>query len=231
MVNKNQEEEIDSKLKFKEKNPLKKLKESKSKTEVTEDTELPTRCPEKENTWSTLPSMEDTLRDLLGDKTFKQFDTNECRISLKNSVFFDVLKRITISRNRPSIIASMWSSNEIFWWNLGDSMWCPDGWMEFLLRGRDRCNGIIQLENQVDNFIAETKSERWAWSFVESGNPCFIVEILLNQPKMTWLSNNMLYPKEDRVNRKLLYACRNCGHQEGAENACIYRNEVLRTTE
>eukprot|EP01119_Soliformovum_irregulare_P012482 TRINITY_DN3245_c0_g1_i1.p1 TRINITY_DN3245_c0_g1~~TRINITY_DN3245_c0_g1_i1.p1 ORF type:complete len:113 (-),score=7.73 TRINITY_DN3245_c0_g1_i1:106-444(-) len=43
--------------------------------------------------------------------------------------------------------------------------------------------------------------------------------------------NNMLYPKEDRVNRKLLYACRNCGHQEGAENPCIYRNEVLRTTE
>ncbi|KAB2095342.1 hypothetical protein ERO13_A01G034300v2 [Gossypium hirsutum] len=38
--------------------------------------------------------------------------------------------------------------------------------------------------------------------------------------------NNILYPKEDREQKILLYACRNCDHQEVAENNCVYRNEV-----
>jgi len=38
--------------------------------------------------------------------------------------------------------------------------------------------------------------------------------------------NNILYPKEDRENKILLYACRNCDHQEIAENNCVYRNEI-----
>ncbi|CAN0855482.1 DNA-directed RNA polymerases II, IV and V subunit 9A [Linum grandiflorum] len=54
--------------------------------------------------------------------------------------------------------------------------------------------------------------------------------------------NNILYPKEDREERVLLYACRNCDHQvsfhrfissshfhyshEVAETYCVYRNEV-----
>jgi DNA-directed RNA polymerase II subunit RPB9 len=38
-------------------------------------------------------------------------------------------------------------------------------------------------------------------------------------------SNNMLYPKEDRQNRVLLFACRNCEHQEEADHHCVYRNE------
>ncbi|CAI0626646.1 unnamed protein product [Linum tenue] len=38
--------------------------------------------------------------------------------------------------------------------------------------------------------------------------------------------NNILYPKEDRDQKLLLYACRNCDHQEVAENYCVYRNEV-----
>eukprot|EP00742_Colponemidia_sp_Colp-10_P006808 GILJ01007295.1.p1 GENE.GILJ01007295.1~~GILJ01007295.1.p1 ORF type:complete len:123 (+),score=11.48 GILJ01007295.1:29-397(+) len=43
--------------------------------------------------------------------------------------------------------------------------------------------------------------------------------------------NNMLYPKEDKQNRVLLYACRNCDHSEEAarndptEN-CVYRNDI-----
>nr|CAD1842383.1 unnamed protein product [Ananas comosus var. bracteatus] len=39
-------------------------------------------------------------------------------------------------------------------------------------------------------------------------------------------SNNILYPKEDREQKDLLYACRNCDHQEVAENNCVYRNVV-----
>jgi DNA-directed RNA polymerase II subunit RPB9 len=36
----------------------------------------------------------------------------------------------------------------------------------------------------------------------------------------------MLYPKEDKANRQLLYACRMCDHQEEAQDFCVYRNEV-----
>ncbi|KAJ6772192.1 DNA-DIRECTED RNA polymerase SUBUNIT [Salix koriyanagi] len=38
--------------------------------------------------------------------------------------------------------------------------------------------------------------------------------------------NNILYPREDRDEKILMYACRNCDHQEAADNNCVYRNEV-----
>ncbi|KAJ2007077.1 DNA-directed RNA polymerase II core subunit rpb9 [Coemansia thaxteri] len=38
--------------------------------------------------------------------------------------------------------------------------------------------------------------------------------------------SNMLYPREDRIGRRLLLACRNCDHQEEADNCCVYRHEV-----
>ncbi|CAB1420644.1 unnamed protein product [Pleuronectes platessa] len=38
--------------------------------------------------------------------------------------------------------------------------------------------------------------------------------------------NNMLYPKEDKENRVLLYACRNCDYQQEADNSCIYVNKI-----
>ncbi|EIE21478.1 DNA-directed RNA polymerase II, 14.5 kDa polypeptide [Coccomyxa subellipsoidea C-169] len=44
-------------------------------------------------------------------------------------------------------------------------------------------------------------------------------------------SNDLLYPKEDRERRKLVYHCRNCGYQEDADpsNYCVYRNEITHT--
>ncbi|KAJ2394042.1 DNA-directed RNA polymerase II core subunit rpb9 [Coemansia sp. RSA 2559] len=39
--------------------------------------------------------------------------------------------------------------------------------------------------------------------------------------------NNMLYPREDKERRVLMFACRNCDFQEDAENSCIYRHEVM----
>ncbi|XP_064437505.1 DNA-directed RNA polymerase II subunit RPB9 isoform X2 [Mirounga angustirostris] len=36
----------------------------------------------------------------------------------------------------------------------------------------------------------------------------------------------MLYPKEDKENRILLYACRNCDYQQEADNSCIYVNKI-----
>ncbi|KAF0932793.1 hypothetical protein E2562_012129 [Oryza meyeriana var. granulata] len=38
--------------------------------------------------------------------------------------------------------------------------------------------------------------------------------------------NNILYPKEEKDRRLLLFACRNCEHQEVSESKCVYRNEV-----
>ncbi|ORX93728.1 DNA-directed RNA polymerase II subunit I [Basidiobolus meristosporus CBS 931.73] len=39
--------------------------------------------------------------------------------------------------------------------------------------------------------------------------------------------NNMLYPKEDRENKILLFACRNCDHQEESDNNCVYRHQIV----
>ncbi|ELT91235.1 hypothetical protein CAPTEDRAFT_195976 [Capitella teleta] len=38
--------------------------------------------------------------------------------------------------------------------------------------------------------------------------------------------NNMLYPKEDKDSRVLLYACRNCEYKQEADNPCIYVNKI-----
>lgn len=38
--------------------------------------------------------------------------------------------------------------------------------------------------------------------------------------------NNMLYPREDKDNRVLLYACRNCDYKQVAENSCVYVNRL-----
>uniref|UniRef100_A0ACB8FTK8 DNA-directed RNA polymerase II subunit RPB9 n=1 Tax=Sphaerodactylus townsendi TaxID=933632 RepID=A0ACB8FTK8_9SAUR len=43
--------------------------------------------------------------------------------------------------------------------------------------------------------------------------------------------NNMLYPKEDKENRILLYACRNCDYQQEADNSCIYVNKITHEVE
>ena len=36
----------------------------------------------------------------------------------------------------------------------------------------------------------------------------------------------MLYPKEDKENKQLLHACRNCDYKQLADNNCIYVNKV-----
>ena len=39
----------------------------------------------------------------------------------------------------------------------------------------------------------------------------------------------MLYPKEDRENNKLMFACRTCQYSEEAGASCIYRNSLKET--
>ena len=37
----------------------------------------------------------------------------------------------------------------------------------------------------------------------------------------------MLYPKEDKDNRVLLYACRNCDYRQLADSCCVYVNKIM----
>lgn len=43
-------------------------------------------------------------------------------------------------------------------------------------------------------------------------------------------SNDLLYPREDRATKKLVFACRNCDYSEPAgeseEDHCVYRNVI-----
>ena len=39
--------------------------------------------------------------------------------------------------------------------------------------------------------------------------------------------NNMLYPKEDKENKVLMYACRNCDYKQLADSYCIYVNKIM----
>lgn len=39
----------------------------------------------------------------------------------------------------------------------------------------------------------------------------------------------MLYPKEDRHNNKLMYACRTCQFSEEASSSCVFRNSLQNT--
>ncbi|RDY00211.1 DNA-directed RNA polymerases II, IV and V subunit 9B, partial [Mucuna pruriens] len=38
--------------------------------------------------------------------------------------------------------------------------------------------------------------------------------------------NNVLFPKEDKEHNSLLHACRNCNHEEIADNNIVYRNKI-----
>ncbi|WVZ19854.1 hypothetical protein V8G54_007176 [Vigna mungo] len=54
----------------------------------------------------------------------------------------------------------------------------------------------------------------------------FFIVAKMSTMKFCRECNNILYPKEDRDQKILLYACRNCDHQEVADNFCVYRNEI-----
>ncbi|KAL8799836.1 MAG: hypothetical protein Q9182_005585 [Xanthomendoza sp. 2 TL-2023] len=38
--------------------------------------------------------------------------------------------------------------------------------------------------------------------------------------------SNMLAPREDRINNKLMYHCRMCQYSEEASSACVFRNSI-----
>ena len=42
--------------------------------------------------------------------------------------------------------------------------------------------------------------------------------------------NNMLYPKENREERVLIFACRNCNYAERAQQTCVYKHIITHAT-
>ena len=40
-------------------------------------------------------------------------------------------------------------------------------------------------------------------------------------------SNDLLYPKEDRINKKLVYFCRNCDYTIAATENCVHRRTIF----
>lgn len=42
--------------------------------------------------------------------------------------------------------------------------------------------------------------------------------------------NNIMYPKENKADRKLMYACSRCSYKEDAQSgSCVYRNNLITT--
>ena len=39
----------------------------------------------------------------------------------------------------------------------------------------------------------------------------------------------MLYPKEDKITTKLMFACRTCQYSEEAQSSCVFRNNMYNT--
>mmetsp|Transcript_366 Transcript_366/g.1195 ORF Transcript_366/g.1195 Transcript_366/m.1195 type:complete len:118 (-) Transcript_366:72-425(-) len=42
-------------------------------------------------------------------------------------------------------------------------------------------------------------------------------------------SNDLLFPREDKARKKLIFYCKNCDYVEDADDACVHRNIVNHT--
>lgn len=49
------------------------------------------------------------------------------------------------------------------------------------------------------------------------------------RPLASSRSHNMLYPREDRAAKKLMYVCRRCHFDVKAESPIVYRNEIVKS--
>jgi hypothetical protein len=65
---------------------------------------------------------------------------------------------------------------------------------------------------------------------VRNGKPCSSKK-LTSKSHVRCFSNNMLYPKEDKENKILMYACRNCDYKQHADSKCIYVNKIMHEIE
>jgi DNA-directed RNA polymerase II subunit RPB9 len=38
----------------------------------------------------------------------------------------------------------------------------------------------------------------------------------------------MLYPKEDKINKRLMYSCRRCRFEQESENPIVFKHELVK---
>lgn len=43
-------------------------------------------------------------------------------------------------------------------------------------------------------------------------------------------SNDLLYPREDRSSKKLVYVCRNCDYTTESDSSCVYRHLITHSS-
>lgn len=43
-------------------------------------------------------------------------------------------------------------------------------------------------------------------------------------------SNDLLYPREDRSKKKLIYVCRNCDYTTDSDSSCVYRHFIAHSS-
>lgn len=60
-----------------------------------------------------------------------------------------------------------------------------------------------------------------------------VAQVIFCAPSLLILnvcSNNIMYPKENKAERKLVYACSRCTYKEDVESgSCVYRNNLITT--
>ena len=39
----------------------------------------------------------------------------------------------------------------------------------------------------------------------------------------------MLYPKENKNEKKLMYSCRHCSYEQESDNPVVFRNEIVKS--
>jgi hypothetical protein len=57
----------------------------------------------------------------------------------------------------------------------------------------------------------------------------FAVSQMFPRPFFPSRSNNMLYPRENRTEKKLMYVCRRCGYEQEAENPVVFKHELVKS--
>ena len=58
---------------------------------------------------------------------------------------------------------------------------------------------------------------------------CFIALFMrICLPALLHCSSNLLYAKEDKAAKKLMYICQKCQYSQAAENPVVYRHELVR---
>jgi hypothetical protein len=88
------------------------------------------------------------------------------------------------------------------------------------------------VKNRIQRAHLLTIDHRKVAAVVLKSTSTYIDNTNMSSVKFCPDCNNMLYPREDRTERKLFFACRNCEHHEEAQpdSLCIFRHQILHAT-